>query len=225
MKRSASLKQGKPLQRKTALRATPPAATSVPLLKMRKCPVKKGGCGASFRPLRAGQMACMGEGCAVAVGAWLKASKAKAAHAADVKQTREKLEALKTLPTLKKEAQKAFNEWVRLRDAGKGCFVCGSTLVLGGLGGGFDAGHIRSRSQADHLRMDERNVFGQCKPCNAAGSTKDHEMRAAADRVLGPEVAAELYADNRVIKWTRDGLREIRDTYRAKARQLKAQAA
>ncbi|MGQ3051081.1 MAG: recombination protein NinG [Roseateles sp.] len=204
---------------RSPLRATAPAKAEVPLLKMRKCPVKKGGCGASFRPLRHGQLACLD--CAVPVGKWLATSKAKAAHKEDIKQTKAALEKLKRVPELKKEAQKAFNDWVRARDAGKACFVCGRTLVLGGVGGGFDAGHIRSRSNADNLRFDERNVHGQCKPCNAVGATKDWQMREAADRLLGPEVAAELYADNKPIKWQRDQLRQIRDESRAKLAALK----
>lgn len=141
---------------------------------------------------------------------------AKAEKAGD----RAKREAMKGVPELTREAQEAFNRYVRLRDNGKGCFVCGVTLRMGGVGGGFDAGHIRARSQASHLRFDERNVQGECKSCNAAGSTKDHEMRAAAERLLGKEAADALYADNRVHKWQRDELRAIRDTYRAKARDL-----
>lgn len=221
MKRSAPMSRGKGFKpRQTMLRATPAEAkTSAPLLKMRKCPVKKDGCGQAFRPMRQAQIACLD--CAVPVGRWLDTAKKKAAHAEDIKQTKAALEKLKRVPDLKKEAQKAFNDYVRFRDAGKGCFVCGTTLVLGGVGGGFDAGHIRSRSNADNLRFDERNVHGQCKPCNAAGATKDWEMRAAADRLLGPEVAAELYADNKPVKWLRDNLREIRDRYRAELAALK----
>ena len=221
MKRCKPLARSGFKPRQTPLRATAPAKAEAPLLRMRKCPVKKGGCGSMFRPLRPGQMACLGDGCAQAVGRWIDAAKKKAAFVEDVKQTRAALEKLKGVPELKKEAQKAFNDYVRFRDAGKGCFVCCVTLVLGGIGGGFDAGHIRSRSNADNLRFDERNVHGQCKPCNAVGATKDWQMREAADRLLGPEVAAQLYADNKPIKWQRDQLREIRDTYRAKLATLK----
>ena len=64
------------------------AKTAVPLLKMRKCPVKRDGCGQAFRPMRQGQIACLD--CAVPVGKWLKASKDKAAHREDIKQTKAK---------------------------------------------------------------------------------------------------------------------------------------
>lgn len=177
-------------------------------------------CKSEFFPVRPMQKVCSPV-CGQHVGRQKTAAAAVKAQREERKVDRAAKEALKTVPVLKVEAQEAFNQYVRLRDAGKGCFVCGTPLILGGIGGGFDAGHIRSRSQADHLRYDVRNVFGQCKPCNAPGATKDHVMREAAARLLGKEAAEALYADNRIHKWQRDELREIRDTYRAKARQLK----
>lgn len=177
-------------------------------------------CRAEFTPFRSTQKVC-GPRCAKSLVDQKNARARARMEKAERVATRKALEKLKTLPTLKREAQEAFNLYVRLRDNGKPCFVCGATLVIGGVGGGFDAGHIRSRSEADHLRYDERNVWGQCKECNAAGSTKLHEMRAAAERKLGADVAAELYADNRVIKWSRGEVRETRDRYRLMAKRLK----
>lgn len=204
MKRSAILRKPEPRAR-----------LEVPVFKAKRCKV----CREVFTPTRRIQPAC-GFQCSLkyadSVIAKSKAEQAKADRRAD----KAKREAMKGVPQLKKEAQEAFNRYVRLRDNGKGCFVCGTTLRMGGVGGGFDAGHIRSRGNADNLRFDERNVHGQCKPCNAPGATKDHEMRAAAVRLLGLYGAEALYNDNATIKWTRDGLRETRDKYRALARQL-----
>ena len=175
-----------------------------------------------FTPRRPIQPFC-GYECEVKAATLAVERKRAKTKAQDRRQTRAHLEAMKSVPKLKKEAQEAFNRYIRLRDNGKPCFVTGDILRLGGLGGGFDAGHIRSRSEADHLRFDERNVHGQSKRSNAAGATKPHVMRAAAERLLGKEVADELYADNVPIKWTRDGLREMRDRYKAKARELEKQ--
>ena len=217
------MKRSTPMKRHTPLRSSQPARASSSVKRPRQCRVKLGGCGESFYPERKEQIACS-KACAISMAPVLNAKKEEAKRKeqrrAEKKKDDARREALKGVPQLKKEAQEEFNRYVRLRDAGKGCFVCGVTLVLGGLGGGFDAGHIRSRSNADNLRFDERNVHGQCKPCNAVGATKDWQMREAADRLLGPEVAAELYADNKPIKWGRDQLREIRDTYRRKANEL-----
>lgn len=190
-------------------------------LKPRVCNSRKGGCGETFQPARPMQKACSPT-CARGFAEHVAAKKAAFERRDDKARTRVALEALKTVPVLKKEAQAAFNRYVRLRDNGRPCFVCGAQLCVGGIGGGFDAGHIRSRGEADHLRYDERNVFGQCKRCNAAGSTKPHVMREAATRLLGVEVAEALYADNAPIKWTRDGLRAIRDKYRALANSANA---
>lgn len=217
MKRSAPLKRTSPLVRQQPMKSS----TKVPVKRCKAC---RG----AFTPASDMQTHCRAEPCAQAALAEVterrlrrEAKERKAAEKLERDSITARKEAIKGVPELKREAQEAFNAYVRYRDQGKGCFVCGATLRLGGLGGGFDAGHIRSRSQADHLRYDERNVHGQCKPCNAPGATKDHEMRAAAERLLGKEVADALYADNRVIKWTRDGLRRIRDTYRARACELK----
>ncbi|MDI4633311.1 recombination protein NinG [Pelomonas sp. V22] len=206
------MKRSKPLLRT----AMSPRAT----IKPKVC----AWCREDFFPARPMQKVC-GPVCGAHVGRQKTAAAALKAQREERKATRAAKEAAKGVQVLKKEAQEAFNEYVRLRDVGKGCFVCGVPLQLGGLGGGFDAGHIRSRSQADHLRFDERNVHGQCKHCNAPGATKDHVMREAAARLLGQEVADALYADNRVHKWQRDELREIRDTSRARARQLRKERA
>lgn len=225
--RRSPIKPGKPLQRRTPLRATAPAKAEVQIHRMRKCPVKKGGCGASFRPLRAGQVAC-GPECAGPVGAWLKASKAKAAHIEDVKQTRAKLEALKTVPKLKREAQTAFNKFIRLRDqlAGHACISSGRPLdwgTAGITGSRVDAGHYRSTGAADHLRFNEDNCHAQ-----SVSENRDKAGNAVSYRIgliarIGLARVEALESNNTPIKWTREGLREIRDTYRRKARELERQ--
>lgn len=210
--KSAELKRKTPMPSGKALVRTQPmrASVTVKVLRIRLCE----GCRqVKFRPARENVTWCSEEcGATVALARLAKE---------EGRQDRAKREALKGVPDLTREAQEAFNEYVRLRDVGKGCFVCGTPLQIGGVGGGFDAGHIRPRSQAKHLRFDERNVHGQCKHCNAPGATLDHEMRAAAERLLGKEVTDALYADNRVHKWQRDELRQIRDTYRAKVKAMK----
>lgn len=212
--RRTELKRNTPIPRGKALvRASGPATATV---KPKKCKA----CRCEFFPARPMQLACTPK-CAQTYAEKVSAGQAEQKRREEAKQDRAKREAMKGVPELTSEAQEAFNEYVRLRDVGKGCFVCSTPLQLGGVGGGFDAGHIRPRSQAKHLRFDERNVHGQCKHCNAPGATLDHEMRTAAERLLGKEVADALYADNRVHKWQRDELRQIRDTYRAKARELK----
>lgn len=227
------MKRSAPLKRSAPMRNTKPLVRQTEQKARAKVPVKRcKACRGAFTPASDMQTHCRAQACADALAAEVtqrrlrrEAKERRQAEKLENESIRARKEALKGIPELKREAQQAFNAWVRYRDQGKGCFVCGAPLRLGGVGGGFDAGHIRSRSQADHLRYDERNVHGQCKPCNAPGATKDHEMRAAAERLLGKEMADALYADNRVIKWDRDWLRNIRDNYRNRVRHMKKERA
>ncbi len=230
MKRSP-MKPGKPLARgsgfkprQAPLRATPPAKAEVPLLKMRKCPVKKGGCGASFRPLREKQLACFGEGCAAAVGKWLAADKAEAARKAEAKQDAAKREAMKSLSTLRADAQREFNRYIRLRDrlAGHGCICCGAPLDWnsGKPGGSVDAGHFMSRGSTIELAFDERNVNAQRKSCNRPGGTTRGAVRDGMVNRWGASVVNELEGPQQLPQLRHDDLRHIRDTYRRKAREL-----
>lgn len=148
-----------------------------------------------------------------------KAAKAKAERAAD----KAKRDGMKTIPQLKAAAQKVFNEYVRTRDllAGHGCICCGKYATAAALaqpGGAYDACHYRSRGSADHLRFDERNVHLGLKDCNTWGHA---DYRGGLIRRIGLEAVEALEADQRGVKWTRELLLSIADTYRAKLRALK----
>ena len=119
-----------------------------------------------------------------------------------------------------KEAQVAFNRYVRLRDAAKPCICCGRPLEGGAIGGGFDAGHYRSVGSAPHLRFDERNVHGQTKQCNRYGSGRAVDYRIGLIARIGREAVEELEADQKPRKHSIDDLQEIRNTYRAKAKEI-----
>ena len=60
-------------------------------------------------------------------------------------EDRVKKEKLKTKGQWTKEAQAAINAYVRWRDRKKNCISCGTSLSSESLGGGYDAGHYRSR--------------------------------------------------------------------------------
>lgn len=154
---------------------------------------------------------------------WYVAHKAKQAEKKakqDRVQTRAQLEALKGVPVLKNEAQAAFNSFVRARDRDKGCFVCGRPFDQSIKGRALHAGHVRSRGAADHLRYHEDNCLGECEGCNGPRGAKPHEIEAGAIRRIGQERFDALKNDNSTRKWTREELRAIRDTYRARAREL-----
>ena len=173
-------------------------------------------CVRTFIPFRPMQTVC-GPVCA--------RRKVEAAKKQERAQDRAKREAMKTIPELIAEAQTVFNEFIRLRDRHKGCFVCGRAFPVGQLGGDFDAGHIRSRGAAGHLRFNEDNCHGECKPCNSSTGAKPHQIEAGAILRIGQARYDALKNDNTPHKWTHDELRAIRDQYKAKAKVLKREAA
>ena len=82
---------------------------------------------------------------------------------------------LKTRSEWLREAQSAFNAYVRWRDKDLPCISCGR-FSDDRVGGNFDAGHFRSRGSAPFLSYHLWNVNGQCKHCNRwrSGSVTDY---------------------------------------------------
>lgn len=184
-------------------------------LKARNCKQ----CKQRFTQDRIGQSLCSTE-CAIASVKSAQARKAKKAAQAERKADKIKREKLKTRSDYIKEAQIAVNKYVRLRDAGRGCISCGAPLVLGGVGGGFDAGHLRSRGAAPHLRFNLDNIHGQCKRCNIYGSGMVVEYRAGLIGRIGLARVEALEADNSEPKWSIQELISIRNEHRAKCKEL-----
>ena len=161
--------------------------------------------------------------CAVTLGLKLSAEKkakdARKAAATDRALTRARKEAIKSIPQLKAEAQIAFNAFIRARDADMPCICCGNWPLTDGAltGGSWDAAHYRSRGSADHLRYDENNVHRALKNCNEFGH---EDYRGGLVARIGLPAVEALEANHALVKWTADGLREIRDRYRRKLKEL-----
>lgn len=131
-------------------------------------------------------------------------------------------ERLKKRPEWIKETQKVVNKYVRLRDNGKPCISCGKTLAIGGVGGGFDAGHYRSRGSSPHLSFDaERNIHGQCKRCNDHLKGNYSAYRVGLIARIGIEKVEELESDNTPRKYSIDDLKNIIQCYKLKIKELK----
>lgn len=186
-------------------------------MKPKACKV----CRTKFVPARAMQSTCSVP-CALAFGrAQLERKQSKEAKAAKAGD-RAKREALKGVPELKKEAQHAFNAYIRARDrqAGHACICCGKPLSWGVFGGAVDAGHYRSTGSADTLRFNEDNCHAQLAQCNRHGAGRAVDYRLGLIARIGLERVEALEAMNAPAKWQRDELRAIRDTYRTKAAAL-----
>lgn len=188
----------------------------------KKC--KNPACGASFPPRRLGQAVCS-PACGLAIA---PANRDKARKAIDQRERREiqvRKEKLKSRGDYLREAQQAFNAFIRMRDqlAGHVCISSGRPLDWNG--NAVDAGHYRSVGAAPHLRFDERNVHAQSKQDNRYLSGNATDYRIGLIRRIGLAEVEALERDQSVRKYTIDDLKEIAARYRAKLKDLKGAAA
>lgn len=189
------------------------------MLQVVRRPKKCKACPEHFIPARPLQVACS-PACAQEIARRNRAKSEKRAAIIERQKTRAAIEALKTVPQLMAEADRAFCAYVRARDAGLPCICCGGTAKSSSLtGGDWDGGHYRSRGAASHLRYHEDNCHAQLKQCNRRAFDVAG-YRANLIGRIGVERVEALEQDNSTHKWTRDELREIRDTYRKKLRDL-----
>ena len=180
-------------------------------LKRRKCKA----CKTPFTPARSTQVAC-GIDCAMQLAHERKVKLAECDRLDTVRKDRARKERLKSRRDWEKEAQAAFNAWVRLRDADKPCISCGRRHE-----GQYHAGHYLSVGARPELRYEPLNVWKQCAPCNTHLSGNAVLFRQALVREIGAEKVEWLEGPHPARKYTADELKAIRDEYRAKARELK----
>lgn len=139
---------------------------------------------------------------------------------AEKKADRAKWQALKTRTDWIKDAQVAFNKYIRLRDAAKPCICCSRNLPRSGVGGAFDCGHYRSVGSAPHLRFNEFNAHGQAKQCNRYGAGRAVDYRIGLIARIGLEAVERLESDHRYHQWQIEELQGIVKEYRAKTKCL-----
>jgi len=131
------------------------------------------------------------------------------------KELREAKRRIKTRAEWLKEAQAAFNAWVRERDYGLPCISCGRFHQ-----GQMHAGHYRSVGAHPELRFEPANVHKQCAPCNTHLSGNAIEYRIALLKRIGFELVAWLEGPHDPKHYTIDDLIEIRQKYTRKRREL-----
>jgi len=179
-------------------------------LRKRKC---KCGCGQWFIPGRSFQTWATID-CAVTIA---NNTRRKAEH----KKDNQRRLALRTRRDYIKEAQAAFNAFIRYRDKGKPCICCGEPLTLNAVGGGYDCGHYRSVGSAPHLRFDECNAHAQRKQCNRWRSGNAVDYRLGLIKRIGLEAVEDLEANNDPRKYSIDELKAIKASYAAKLKELR----
>jgi len=134
-------------------------------------------------------------------------------------EIRKRKEKLKTLRDWIKDAQVAFNAYVRERDSSRPCISCGKFAAS------WDAGHYRTTAAAPELRFDEDNVHRQCVQCNQHKHGNVVEYRIRLIERIGLARVERLEGPHEPKRYTRDEVVEIRDFYVAKLKDLKRSAA
>lgn len=133
------------------------------------------------------------------------------------------LESLKTRRDYLREAQRAFNAFIRERDHDLPCISSGRTRGNDGLltGSRFDAGHYRSIGACPELRFCELNCHKQSVHDNRSLSGNTVEYRKRLIQRIGIENVAWVEREHAPKHYSADDLKQIRDSYRRKTRELK----
>ncbi len=184
------------------------------------------GCGKPFHPTMTTQRVCS-PACALAMAKDPKLQKvaAKAITKQKRQDLQERREKLKTKGEHLREAQQAFNAYIRERDrlAGYACISSGKPLDWNG--NAVDAGHYRSTGAAPHLRFDENNCHAQSKHDNRYLSGNVAEYRLGLIQRISLAAVEALEADQAPRRYTIEDLQAIKALYRQKLRDLKRAAA
>lgn len=137
------------------------------------------------------------------------------------KELRERKDKLKSNSDLAKEAQAAFNRYIRARDRGKPCISCGCNLVDASgylTGSATDASHYRSRGAAKHLRFNVFNVHSSCTRCNRQLSGNAVEYRIRLKQRIGIERVEAIESDNSPRRFSNEYLRRVKHIFARRAR-------
>lgn len=176
-------------------------------------------CRAYYIKKQSMQQVCSME-CAIAYSKRKAEEKRKKQEKSDRLEARRRMrarkEALKSRSDWLKEAQKAFNEFIRLRDKDLPCISCGRYHE-----GQYHAGHYRSVGACPELRFNEDNVHKQCSVCNNHKSGNAIEYRINLIRKIGLERVEFLERhDHQPLKLSIDEIKELIKVYKAKCKGL-----
>ena len=199
-----------PLQRKTPLKSGGP--------RRKRCPE----CRVMYAPARESQAVCGEIACAIAHAQSEKGKETARKSLAQVERREIKVrkEKLKSRADHLKDTQKAFNAWVRARDAELPCVSCGSHHK-----GKYDAGHYRTVGGNPALRFEPLNCHRQCSQCNTQLSGNIVNYRIQLVKRIGAEAVEWLEGPHEPKKYTIEELKAMTAEYRAKTRELKRAAA
>jgi hypothetical protein len=171
-------------------------------------------CRQKFVPTKPLQVACS-ISCALELARVAQAKRqAQEATKERVEHAKRK-EATKTKGQHTKDAQIAFNAFIRERDRDLPCVSCGRHHQ-----GQYHAGHYRTTAAAPELRFEPLNVWKQCAPCNNHKSGNLIEYRIELVKRIGVARVEWLEGPHEPKRYTVEDLKAIKAEYRAKLREL-----
>ncbi len=185
----------------------------------KKC--KNPACGEKFVPQRLGQAVCSPK-CGLAIKDVNQEKARKAIAEIGRKELRAAKERVKPRSQYMREAQAAFNAWVRLRDAAMGCVSCDKPTTWAGQ---WHASHFRSVGSSPEHRFNPLNVHKACSVCNNHLSGNILGYRPELEHRIGVEAVEALLGPSEPRRYTVEDLKAITAEYRAKTRELKRAAA
>ena len=177
--------------------------------KPKKCRI----CPEKFIPRNSLQTVCSPK-CAIQLANQLSERKQKRQEKAERVAWNKRKADLKPLSHWMNMTQRAFNDYIRVRD-GEICISCGSTAAIA-----YHAGHYRTTAAASQLRFNEDNVHSQCSACNTHHSGNIGPYRINLIDKIGLQRVVALESDNNPHRYTREELDTLRALYRAKLRAL-----
>jgi len=175
-------------------------------------PKKCKGCGQDFQPYQSTQKVCSLE-CAKIHINQQAAEKWKKKERAELKAAKEKI---KTRSQWVKEAQQAFNAYIRARDEKDPCISCQRYH-----NGQYHAGHYKTTGANPELRFEEDNCHKQCAPCNNHLSGNLVNYRINLITKLGIDRVERLEGPHDAKKYSIEELKAIKYKYKKKLKDLK----
>ena len=128
---------------------------------------------------------------------------------------------MKSISKLKKELDKWFSLYIRLRDSENGlvqCFTCG---CIKNYKKGMQNGHFQSRSFLA-TRFDEKNCQPQCVGCNMFKQGEQYKFALNLESKYGEGTAEELeFLARTIVKITRVDYEEKIGYYKSLVENLK----
>ena len=134
------------------------------------------------------------------------------------KEARDAKATLKTRSDRVKEAQAAFNRYIRARDRGKPCICCGRSQGDIKHGGSVDAGHYRSRGSAPGLKFNLFNCHSQLAYCNRYLSGNVVGYRAGLIERIGLDRVERLERDNSPRRFDAEYLDRVKRIFTKRAK-------